>query len=118
MSARPRRKTSGARPGQIIKDSNQQRRSRDKIDADDLAAAEAQAEQEQQIQHRHRTAVSRVAAKEDALREEDEQAQIDAARPDLVTEKAVEREREADKGEKVTWNYICLFKLVPPLRLF
>ncbi|KAJ7142581.1 hypothetical protein C8R44DRAFT_865909 [Mycena epipterygia] len=55
MSARPRRKTSGARPGQIIKDSNQQRRSRDKIDADDLAAAEARAEQEQQIQHRHRT---------------------------------------------------------------
>ncbi|KAJ7114417.1 hypothetical protein C8R44DRAFT_740556 [Mycena epipterygia] len=101
MSARPRRKTSGARPGQIIKDSNQQRRSRDKIDADDLAAAEARAEQEQQIQHRHRTGVSRVAAKEDALREEDEQAQIDAARPDLVTKKAVEREREADEGEKI-----------------
>ncbi|KAJ7080298.1 hypothetical protein C8R44DRAFT_992479 [Mycena epipterygia] len=101
MSSRPRRSGSGARPGDIIKASTQQRRSRHEIDADDLAAAKAQAEQEQKIQRKHRTGVSRVAAKEDALREEDEQAQIDAARPDLVTEKAVEREQEADEWEKV-----------------
>ncbi|KAJ6599384.1 hypothetical protein B0H10DRAFT_2231354 [Mycena sp. CBHHK59/15] len=104
MASRAKRNTSNARPAAIVNNTKQKCRTREEIVADNLAVEQARAKKDQQDRQQHLSGVKRVAAKEDALREEDEQTQVHAARPDLVTAKmqqvVVEREQEAQEQEK------------------
>ncbi|KAJ7182269.1 hypothetical protein C8R43DRAFT_1115914 [Mycena crocata] len=91
MASRPKRKASTARPGKVVINAKQKRRNQEQIEAEALAEEEAETTRLQEEEDLHRSGVQRVAAKEDEIREQDEQAQIHAARPDLVT---AQRHRE------------------------
>ncbi|KAF7333126.1 hypothetical protein MVEN_02378100 [Mycena venus] len=83
MTDRPRRTTTGRRPGLV--DAPKARRTAAEVQEDDnrlAAAAEAQREAAEQT---HCSAVGRVAAKEDEMLLEDREARVHAARPDLLT---------------------------------
>lgn len=85
MSARSKRTGSSARPGQIIVDSKQKRRTADEKAAEDLLKEQAKAAKEKAAADQHQAGVQRIADKEDALRLEDEASRIHSARPDIVT---------------------------------
>jgi hypothetical protein len=63
----------------------QPRRTRDEIEADNLAKAQAKVKKEAEWTTKHRNGVKRVAAKENEIWDQDEQSKCNAARPDLVT---------------------------------
>ncbi|KAJ7712870.1 hypothetical protein DFH07DRAFT_974863 [Mycena maculata] len=95
MAGRSKRTQSTARPGKIIADSKQKRRSPDEKAADELAKEQAKAAKEKNTIEAHQASIRRVAEKEDAFRLEDEQAHAHSAHPDLFT--AVANRSAADE---------------------
>ncbi|KAJ7162456.1 hypothetical protein C8R46DRAFT_1222566 [Mycena filopes] len=85
MSERTRRDATDARPGKIIIETTQKRRSKAEIDKDAREKEEAKAEREKKAAKKKTTSMRHVAAEQDRLRKQDEQARATAARPDLHT---------------------------------
>ncbi|KAJ7437329.1 hypothetical protein FB451DRAFT_1451759 [Mycena latifolia] len=104
MSARSRRTQSSARPGEIITNAQQKRRSPEEKAADELAKEQAKASKEQAAIDKHHTAVQRVADKEDALRLEDEHTRVHSARPDLLTAEVKRKAANASKETDVVMH--------------
>ncbi|KAJ7233658.1 hypothetical protein C8J57DRAFT_1249761 [Mycena rebaudengoi] len=84
MAGRAKREGSTARPGDIINNSKQKRRTRDEIE-EARAAEEAKAFKLQAKTQKKHEGVRRVSNKEQEIREQDEHARVHVARPHLVT---------------------------------
>ncbi|KAJ6524385.1 hypothetical protein DFH09DRAFT_1372145 [Mycena vulgaris] len=76
---------SSARPGDIINNTKQKRRSKAEIEEEKRAKEAARVEKDMKAEAKKKTSVRRVAAEQDKLRQEDAQARATAARPDLRT---------------------------------
>lgn len=85
MSEREKRAASSARPGDIVKNAKQKRRTRDEIDRDNLEIEKKREEKERVAAAKKKEGIRRVALAEDKIRQNDEHARSSAARPDLVT---------------------------------
>ncbi|KAJ7113520.1 hypothetical protein C8R44DRAFT_930198 [Mycena epipterygia] len=109
MSARPKRSQSSARPGKIVNDSKQKRRSTNEKATDELRKEQLKATQEREAVEAHLAGVQCVADKEDAIRLEDQHRKAHSARPDLVTARP-NRPTEADQGEQAS---LLFFQHVP-----
>ncbi|KAJ7198220.1 hypothetical protein B0H12DRAFT_1244880 [Mycena haematopus] len=83
MSTRSKRAASSARPGKIITDAKQKRRSADEMAADDLEKEQVKAAKENSAMEAHEAGVQRAANMEVVLRAEDKLARKNSARPDL-----------------------------------
>jgi hypothetical protein len=117
MAGRAKREGSTARPGDIINNSKQKRRTRDEIE-EARAAEEAKALKLQAKTQKKHEGVRRVSNKEQEIREQDEHARVHAARPDLVTAqiKRVVNEKLA-RREDVSVIYFGICNLVLSLCL-
>lgn len=85
MAERGRRDASTARPGDIVNQAKQKRRTKEEIEAEKRAAALAKEEKLAEAAAKNRRGVKRAAAAVQELTEQDELARATAARPDLVT---------------------------------
>ncbi|KAJ7144654.1 hypothetical protein C8R44DRAFT_974049 [Mycena epipterygia] len=85
MADRARRKASTARPGDIINNTKQKRRTQEEIDRDKLNKQQAKDEKERVAAEKKGNGVRQVAAMEEQMRDEDERSRASAARPDLRT---------------------------------
>jgi hypothetical protein len=85
MASRPKRTESAARPGEIINNTKQKRRTREEIERDARAAEDAKALKLQTQTKKKNDGVKRVSDKEQEIRAQDEHARVHASRPDLVT---------------------------------
>ncbi|KAJ6467181.1 hypothetical protein C8R47DRAFT_1223750 [Mycena vitilis] len=83
MADRSKREVTTARPGKVVNDAKQRRRTREEIDRDDALKAQAKEEKEKAAAEKKRKGVKAVAAKEQEMQAEDERARGSAARPDL-----------------------------------
>ncbi|KAJ6574092.1 hypothetical protein B0H19DRAFT_1230227, partial [Mycena capillaripes] len=97
MSSRPKRSQTSARPGKIINDNKQKRRSPDEKAADDLVKAQTKAASVKAALEAHEAGVQRIAA----LRLEDKQARKTSARPDLVTAELKRKVIQNQKNENL-----------------
>lgn len=97
MADRSKRPQSAARPGQVIIETRQKRRTKDEIEADKAKAQVAKEEKRQQAQKKHNTGVVRVAVKEDEIRRREQEARLHSARPDLLTA-AAQFQRDQERG--------------------
>lgn len=89
MAERPKRKKANIRPGQIIIDNTQKRRTSAQVQEDAMAAAAAKAAKQAADAQLKATKIAKIAAAEDKLRREDEVARKNADRPDLAVSKRV-----------------------------
>lgn len=85
MSARPKRPSTANRPGQILNDTKQKRRTKEQIEADNAAKAAEKAIAKQAAMDHHNAAVQRIATKETEIQQQEALARHHAARPDQVT---------------------------------
>lgn len=85
MSARPKRPSTANRPGQIVNDTKQKRRTKDQIEADNAAKKAEQAAAKQAAVDNHNAAIQRIAIKESEIQQQEALARRHAARPDQVT---------------------------------
>lgn len=87
MSQRPKRETANTKPAQIIIDNIQKRRTSAQVQEDARNAAAAKAAKQAADAELKAEKIARIAAAEDKLRREDEDAKKNAERPDLVVGK-------------------------------
>ncbi|KAJ6604083.1 hypothetical protein B0H10DRAFT_2314281 [Mycena sp. CBHHK59/15] len=85
MAERQKRDASTARPGDIVNNAKQKRRTPEEIQRDKLAEKERKDKKAQETAEKKKKGVNRVAAAEAEIRKQDEHARATAARPDLVT---------------------------------
>ncbi|KAJ7723117.1 hypothetical protein B0H14DRAFT_3520130 [Mycena olivaceomarginata] len=85
MAEGGRRDASTTRPGDIVNQAKQKRRTKDEIEADKRAVALAKEEKLAEAATKNRQGVKRAAAAVQELTQQDELARATAARPDLVT---------------------------------
>lgn len=102
MAERQRREASTARPGDIVNNAKQKRRSKDEIAQENLAAQAKKDAKAKEKEAKRKSGVKRAAAAEDKLRKQDEHDRATAARPDLVTaqlKRVVPAEAPADDSK-------------------
>ncbi|KAJ7232538.1 hypothetical protein C8J57DRAFT_1729828 [Mycena rebaudengoi] len=85
MAERARRESSDSRPGKILIDNKQKRRTAEKKAADDRALAEAKQQKTDEIEAKRKAGVQHLAKKQVEMQQEDEQNRSHAARPDIAT---------------------------------
>ncbi|KAJ6472012.1 hypothetical protein C8R45DRAFT_936670 [Mycena sanguinolenta] len=85
MSSRERRTGSGARPGDIINNTKQKRRTTEEVQREKAAKLQAKEEKERARKEKKNAGVRRIADLEAQMRQQDQRARATAARPDLRT---------------------------------
>ncbi|KAJ7501323.1 hypothetical protein B0H11DRAFT_2275291 [Mycena galericulata] len=88
MATRSKREKSSARPGKIVSDAKQKRRSTQEKAHDELVKEQEKVAKAKATAEAHQAGIQRVADKEDALRLEDQHTRKHSARPDLLTAEA------------------------------
>ncbi|KAJ7230117.1 hypothetical protein GGX14DRAFT_553602 [Mycena pura] len=101
MAGRARREASDARPGEILTNNAQKRRTREQIDDDTRAEEKAKEDLALKTAKKKKSSVKKVAAVEDRLRQEDTHRRASASRPDLVTA-ALQRRAGVPSNDSVT----------------
>ncbi|KAJ6507607.1 hypothetical protein DFH09DRAFT_1334473 [Mycena vulgaris] len=85
MAGRSKRDATNARPGNVVNDAKQKRRTKAEIARDNLAKKAEKETKAQEAAKKKDSGVKRIAAAEDEIRRQDEHARATAARPDLFT---------------------------------
>lgn len=123
MADRERRVASTARPGDVINQAKQKRRTPEEVHAAKQVADLAKAEKAEAAASKTKKGVKRAAAAVTDLAAQDERARATAARPDLVTaqlkrdvvERAQQAEAKVSKNLEIAFNtetfYISLQRL-------
>jgi len=112
MSERPKRDKANTRPGQIIIDNTQKRRTSTQVQEDAMAAAAAKAAKQAADARLKATKVAKIAAAEDKLRQEDEVTGKNAERPDLAVGKRAAKKSVPSK--KVRSGLWIIYSLTVP----
>ncbi|KAJ7669938.1 hypothetical protein DFH06DRAFT_1468676 [Mycena polygramma] len=102
MADRSKREVTTARPGKVVNDAKQRRRTREEIDRDDALKAQAKEEKEKAAAEKKRKGVKAVAAKEQEMQAEDDRARGSAARPDLRSTELKRRLMEKAQQDRET----------------
>lgn len=112
MSERPKRDKANTRPGQIIIDNTQKRRTSAQVQEDAMAAAAAKAEKQAADARLKATKVGKIAAAEDKLRQEDEVTRKNAERPDLAVGKRATKKSVPSKTVRSNLSIVCLLTVL------